>query len=69
MNEALTYFYYFFDRGVSFIFNDLAFFTGVTFGWICVVVFVFSILLHSILALPSKSPNTHVVPRKDNNNG
>lgn len=72
MSEALEYFYYFFDRCVDFFFNDLAFFDGVTFGWICVCVFVFGVLLHNVLALPRVSPTTHVIPSnrvKENNNG
>lgn len=68
MQEALNYFYYFFDKAVTFIFSDLAFFPGVTFGWICVSVFVFAVLLHSVLALPSKAPTVHVAP-KENKNG
>lgn len=69
MQEALNYFYYFFDKGVTLIFTDLEYFQGVTLGWICAVCFVFAILLHSIIALPSKSPNTHVAPRQEKNNG
>lgn len=68
MQEALNYFYYFFDKAVSFVFNDLAFFSGVTFGWVMVVVFVFGVLLRNVVALPSKAPVVHL-NRKDNDNG
>lgn len=66
MTEALQYFYYFFDKAVDLVFNDLAYFPGVTLGWICVTVFVFSVLMHNVLALPRVSPSTHVVPRESN---
>lgn len=59
MSEALDYFYYLFDRLVSLIFNDMAIFEGVTVGWIITVCFVFGILLHNILSLPSRAPTTH----------
>lgn len=59
MSDALDYFYYIFDRMVSFIFNDMAIFEGVTVGWILVICFVFGILLYNILSLPSRAPTTH----------
>lgn len=52
MNQALTFFYEIFNGLVSFIFNDAEVSSNVTVGWIFVVVFVFAILISSILNLP-----------------
>lgn len=52
MTEALQYIYYFYDKFVDFIFLKMEFFTGVTFGWVCVAVFVFMILIKNIVNVP-----------------
>lgn len=57
MQDALNYIYYIFDRGVSFVFNDMLIFTNISVGWIMISVIVFSILISSILNLPHHMGN------------
>lgn len=52
MSEALTYLYYIFDKFVDFVFNVMSIENGVTFGWIVISIFIFSILIRSVLNLP-----------------
>ena len=59
MNDALTYFYYIFNKLITLVFDDLEIFSGVTIGWVVTCCFVFGILLYNILALPNKAPTTH----------
>lgn len=55
MTEALSYIYSIYDKLINFIFNEMEFFSGVTFGWVCVTVFIFGILIRNIVRLPYKS--------------
>lgn len=48
MSEALSYFYYFYSKFVSFMFNTY-FVSGVSIGMFFVVVFVFLILITNFL--------------------
>lgn len=52
MSDALTYLYYIFDKFVVFVFNTMEVSSGVTYGWIIISIFIFSILIRSILNLP-----------------
>lgn len=52
MNDALNLFYYIFQKSVSFVFDGAEISQGVTVGWIFIVVFVFAILIRSILNMP-----------------
>lgn len=52
MNEALTYMYYIFDRYVDFIFNGMQIVSGVTVGWVLVVIILFAMMIRSILNMP-----------------
>lgn len=52
MSEAITYLYYIFDKFVDFVFNVMSIESGVTFGWIVISIFIFSILIRSVLNLP-----------------
>lgn len=52
MNEALTYIYYFYDRLINFVFNDMEFFKNVTFGWVLITCIVFGLLIRNILRIP-----------------
>lgn len=53
MTEALGYIYTIFDRFITFIFNDMALFPGVTFGWICITIIIFYYVLSNLLTIPS----------------
>lgn len=52
MSEALTYMYYIFDRYVDFIFNGMQIVSGVTVGWVLVVIILFAMMIRSILNMP-----------------
>ena len=52
MQEALNTIYYIFNKLVSFVFNDAAIESGVSIGWVITAVFVFGIIITSILNLP-----------------
>lgn len=52
MSEALEYLYYIYDKFVYFVFNTMAIDTGITYGWIVISIFIFSILIRSVLNLP-----------------
>lgn len=52
MSEALQYLYYFYDKFIDFIFNDMEFFSNVTFGWIMVTVIVFGIMFFNVINVP-----------------
>lgn len=52
MNEALNGIFEFYSYLISFIFDYMALFDGVTFGWIIISCLVFGFLIRSILVLP-----------------
>lgn len=52
MNDALTYIFYIFNKIIYFLFNK-EFFSGVSIGWVFIVVSVFAIVIKSVLNLPS----------------
>lgn len=52
MNDALTYIFYIFNKVIDFLFNK-EFFSGVSIGWVFIVVSVFAIVIKSVLNLPS----------------
>lgn len=52
MQDALNYLYEFYDQFISFIFNDMEIVTGVTFGWVMIVIIIIGILLKNVLAVP-----------------
>lgn len=53
MSDAITVFYYVFNKIYNFLFNQAIIETGVSVGWIFVTVVVFGLLIRSILNLPS----------------
>lgn len=52
MNEALNCIFEFYQLLISFIFDRMVFFDGVTFGWVIISCLVFGFLIRSILVLP-----------------
>lgn len=52
MDIALTYIFYIFNKIINFLFNK-EFFSGVSIGWVFIVVSVFAIVIKSVLNLPS----------------
>lgn len=52
MADALTYFYYFFNKMLTFVFSTMAIQSGVTVGWIIVSVIVMGMLVRTILNIP-----------------
>lgn len=60
MAEALQYLYYFYDKFINFVFNEMEFFSNVTFGWVCITCFVFGILIRNIVRLPYKSKSIQI---------
>lgn len=57
MNNALTVIEYILNKFVGFIFNDMKLngSGSVTFGWVMIVLIVFSILIGSLVAVPRAS--------------
>lgn len=52
MSTALGYIWYIFDKLINWFFNDTEMFTGVTLGWVIVVISVFYMLIRSLLNIP-----------------
>ena len=52
MAQALTYLYDIYSGFINMVFNDFALFENVTLGWIVIAVFVFGIMINSILNIP-----------------
>lgn len=52
MSEALGYIYEIYDNFINFVFNQMEIEAGVTIGWVAVAVFIFRILIKSLLNLP-----------------
>lgn len=52
MAQALTYLYDIYSGFINMVFNDFELFENVTLGWIVIVVFVFGIMINSILNIP-----------------
>ena len=44
MNQAFTYFYYFYNKMITFVFNTMAIQSGVTFGWVVVSIIVMGLI-------------------------
>lgn len=65
MAEALQIFYQIYAMLVELFFNDIEIAANVTIGWVLVTVFIFSVLLRSLLNVPRASRSVRV-ERKDN---
>ena len=59
MNDAITIFYYVFNKIYDFLFNQAAIETGVTVGWIFIVVNIFIMLISNILNVPEGDDRHH----------
>lgn len=57
MGEAVTLLFEIYSKFIDFIFDKLEILDGVTIGWIFVSILVFSVLIRSIMAIPSKFSN------------
>lgn len=57
MGEAVTLLFQIYSKFIEFIFDKLEILDGVTIGWIFVSILVFSVLIRSIMAIPSKFSN------------
>lgn len=53
MSDAITVFYYIFNKIYNFLFNEALIEPGVSIGWIFVTVVVFGLIISTILNLPS----------------
>lgn len=67
MSEALSYILYIYQKMISLLFNDLEVDNGITIGWIIIVCLVFSIIIRSVVAIPSRGTNIHVGSSRSNN--
>ncbi len=52
MDEALNYIFYIFNKIVDFLFNQ-EFISGVSVGWVFIVLCAFAIISNSLLNVPS----------------
>ena len=59
MNDAISIFYYVFDKIVNFVFNETAFVENVTIGWVFIVVNIFIMLISNILNVPEGDDRHH----------
>ena len=59
MQQALTYFYYFFEKCLDYVFNTMEIAQNVTVGWVIVSVLVMSMLIRSILNVPKSAHLNH----------
>ena len=53
MNDAITVFFYVFNKIYNFLFNEALIEPGVSVGWIFVTVVIFGILIRTILNVPT----------------
>lgn len=59
MNNAIEVFYYIFGKVYTFLFDTMEITQGVTVGWVLLTIIIFSIIIRSVLALPSISRRDH----------
>ena len=57
MGEAVTLLFQIYSKFIEVIFDKLEILDGVSIGWVLVSIFVFSVLIRSIMAIPSKFSN------------
>lgn len=65
MNEALNGIFEFYQLLISFIFDRMSLFDGVSFGWVIISCLVFGFLIRSILVLPKSLHFTVSSDRSD----
>lgn len=65
MGEAVTLLFQIYSKFIEFVFDKLEILDGVTIGWVLVSILIFSVLIRSIMAIPSKFSN--VIFRGDKN--
>lgn len=68
MSEALELLYTIYSSFIDWIFNRATIFEGITIGWVAVVVFVFSILINSIINI-ARSGTSHRVHERSEERG
>lgn len=60
MNDAISVFYYVFDKIYNFLFNQTSFAEGgVTIGWVFIVVNIFIMLISNLLNVPEGDDRHH----------
>lgn len=64
MSEALEILYEIYFAFIDWIFNDANFFPGVSIGWVAVTVFIFSVMIHSIINI-ARSGSSVRIGRKE----
>ena len=52
MDSGFQLFYYFISKAIDTLFNDVEIIKGVTLGWFFVSVFVFTVMIQFLLAIP-----------------
>lgn len=60
MNQAITYIYYVWNAFLDFIFNDAIIFPNVSIGWVLVSIFVLSVLIRNIIAVPRRGQSINL---------
>lgn len=55
MGEALTLLFQIYSKFIEFIFDKAEILNGVTLGWISLSVLIFSVLIKSLMAVPSRA--------------
>lgn len=65
MSQALQYIYDIWSAFITFIFNDALIFPNVSIGWVLVSIFVLSVLIRNIIAIPRRGQNINLRGDKD----
>lgn len=55
MNEAFELLFQIYSRFIDFVFEKAVLINGASLGWIFVSIFVFAVLIRSLMAVPSRS--------------
>lgn len=65
MNEAFELLFQIYSRFIDFVFEKAVLINGASLGWIFVSIFVFAVLIRSLMAVPSKSQGHTIRGDKD----
>lgn len=56
MNQALTFFWQIYSALFTSLFDKMFIVSGVSLGWVMITIFIFMILIKSLLSLPRSAP-------------
>lgn len=65
MSEALELLYQIYFAFIDWVFNDANFVPGVSIGWVAVTVFIFSVMIHSIINIARSGSSIRIRRREE----